>query len=159
MNAARLTRRYTFGIIAVLACLALSGCEYDVPITSKPTRKVEGRLLGDWISKDRKDKMKVRKLDDDVYIISYNGDLFRGYHSDLAKTSFVSVQDIDSAERKYSYLAWELSADGNRLILRPINTDLIPKETKDSASMQKLLEKNLQNPKLFNEEAEFTKEK
>ena len=143
----------------MLACLALSGCEYDVPITSSATRKVDGRLLGDWISKDRKDKMKVRKLDDDVYIISYNGDLFRGYHSDLAKTSFVSVQDIDSAERKYSYLAWELSADGNRLILRPINTDLIPKETKDSASMQKLLEKNLQNPKLFNEQAEFTKEK
>src|SRR5438876_2840288 len=102
MNSVRMTRRSAFGMIAVLACLTLSGCEYDVPITSKPTRKVDGRLLGDWMSKDRKDKMKVRRLDDDVYIISYNGDLFRGYHSDLAKTSFVSVQDIDSAERKYS---------------------------------------------------------
>jgi hypothetical protein len=116
-----MTRKFTLGIVAALCIFALSGCEYEVPITSNPTRKVDERLLGDWTSKDGKDKMKVRRLDDSIYIVSYNGDLFRAYHSDVAKTSFVSVQDIDSADRKYAYLTWKLSDDGKRLGLRVVN--------------------------------------
>jgi hypothetical protein len=143
----------------IVCCLALIGCEFDVPITSSPTRKVDERLLGDWISKDGKEKMKVRRLDDFIYIVSFNGDLSRAYHSDVAKTSFVSVQDLESPGRKYSYLAWKLSEDGQRLGLRVVSDKVIPKETKDSASVQKLLEKNLQNPELLEDEAQFTKEK
>ena len=154
-----MTQKFTLGIVAALCIFALSGCEYEVPITSNPTRKVDERLLGDWTSKDGKDKMKVRRLDDSIYIVSYNGDLFRAYHSDVAKTPFVSVQDIDSADRKYAYLTWKLSDDGKRLGLRVVNTKVIPNEIKDSAGIQKLLEKNLQNSELLEEEAEFTKEK
>jgi hypothetical protein len=153
------TRRLTGGFIAALCLLAFSGCDYKVPITPGPTRKVDDRLLGDWVSKDAKDKMKVRKLDDSIYICSYNGDLFQAFHSDVGKTSFISVQDIDSAERKYVYLIYTISADGNRLVVRSVNTNLIPKETKDSATVQRLLEDNLQNPALFDEEDQFTKEK
>jgi hypothetical protein len=149
----------TPGIIAAACVFAFSGCEYEVPLTSKPTRKVEEKLLGDWISKDGKDKMKVRRLDDSIYIVSYNGDLFRAFHSDFAKTSFVSVQDIDSPDRKYAYLTWKLSDDGKQLGLRVVNNKVIPNEIKDSESIQKLLEKNLQNPELLGEETQFTKEK
>jgi len=62
-------RGFTLGIVAVVCCLAFSGCEYEVPITSKPTRKIDKRLLGDWLEKDsgptgkEKLQMKVRKLD------------------------------------------------------------------------------------------------
>jgi hypothetical protein len=103
--------------------------------------------------------MKVRRLDDFIYIVSYNGDLFRAFHSEVAKTSFVSVQDIDSPDRKYSYVSWKLSEDGKRLGLRVVSDKVIPKDTKDSASVQKLLEKNLQNPELLEDEGQFTKEK
>jgi hypothetical protein len=154
-----MTQKFTLGIVAALCIFALSGCEYEVPITSNPTRKIDERLLGDWTSKDGKDKMKVRRLDDSIYIVSYNGDLFRAYHSDVAKTPFISVQDIDSADRKYAYLTWKLSDDGKRLGLRVVNTKVIPNEIKDSAGIQKLLEKNLQNSELLEDEAEFTKEK
>jgi hypothetical protein len=78
--------------------------------------------------------------------------------SDVAKTAFVSVQDIDSAERKYSYLAWKLSEDGKQLGLRVVSDKVIPKETKDSTGVQKLLEKNLKNPDLLQDEAQFIKE-
>jgi hypothetical protein len=147
------------GIIAAACVFALSGCEYEVPLTAKPTRKVDERLLGDWTSKDGKEKMKVRRLDDSIYIVYYDGDLFRAFHSDVAKTSFVSVQDIDSADRKYAYLTWKLSDDGKQLGLRVVNNKVIPKENKDSESIQKLLEKNLKNPELLGDEAQFTKEK
>src|SRR6266571_7716154 len=58
----------------------------------------------------------------------------------------------------YAYSAWKLSGDG-RLVGRGVSDKVIPDETKDSASVQKLLEKNLQNPALFEDEAQFTKDK
>ena len=160
MNRPRLVaKQLAVAFSAAVCCFVISGCDYDVPITDGPTRKLDERLLGNWISKDGKEKMKVRRLDDSTYIGSYDGDLFRAFHSDVAGTSFISAQDIDSAERKYVYLTYTVSADGNRLGMRDVNTAVVPKETKDSASVQRLLQDNLRNPKLFNEENQFTKEK
>jgi len=150
--------RLAFSIAVCLCILAFNACEYEVPITPSPTQKVQERLLGDWTSSDGKEKMKVRKLDDSVYIVYYDGDLFRAYHSDIAETPFVSVQDLNSNDRKYSYVVWKLSDDGKHLSLRSVNK-LIPKETKDSATVAALLTKNVRNPELFGEEIEFRKEK
>jgi hypothetical protein len=111
------------------------------------------------VSTDGKEKMKVRRLDDSIYIVSYDGDLFRAFHSDVAKTPFISVQDIDSADRKYTYLTYKLSDDGQRLVLRAVKTEVVPSETKDPVSVQKLLEKNLRNPELLGDEGRFIKEK
>ncbi len=149
------------GVVVVACCLTFSACEgdYAIPITSGPTNKIDQRLLGNWVSKDGTDKMKVRKLDHSTYIVSYNGDLYRAFHSDVGKTSFISAQDIDSADRKYAYLAYMLSDDGKRLDLRAVNNKVIPKETNDSVTVKKLLKKNLQNSELFGDEGQFTREK
>jgi len=103
--------------------------------------------------------MKVRKFDDSNYIVLYDGDFYRAYHSDVGKTSFVSAQEIDSAGRKYVYLAYKLSDDGQQLFLRGIEDKVIPKETKDSVSVQKLLRKNLPNSQLFGDEGQYVREK
>jgi lipopolysaccharide export LptBFGC system permease protein LptF len=152
-------RRVVFGVVICLCILAFSACEYEVPITSNPTRKVEERLLGDWSSLDGKEKMKVRRLNDSIYIVYYDGDLFRAYHSDVAETPFVSVQDINSSDRKYAYVVWKLSDDGKRLSLRNVRSKVIPKEQKDSARVAELLKENSKNPELFGEEIQFNKEK
>ena len=152
-------RRLGFGVAVCLCILAVNACEYEVPITSSPTRKVQERLLGDWVSLDGKENMKVRRLDDNIYIVYYDGDLFRAYHSDVAETPFVSVQDINSSDRKYAYVVWKLSDDGQRLTLRSVQSKLIPKEQKDSARVADLLKENARNPELFGEEIEFSKVK
>lgn len=154
-------RNLAMAVVVAACCLCLSGCDgdYAVPITSSPTRKIDQRLLGNWVSKGGTEKMKVRKFDDSNYIVSYDGDLYRAYHSDLGKTSFVSVQEIDSAGRKYVYLAYKLSDDGQQLVLRAVEDKVIPKETKDSVSVQKLLKKNLQNSQLFGDEGQYVREK
>src|SRR6187401_584999 len=89
------------GVAIGLASLALNACQYDIPITSAPTRKVQEQLLGDWTSADGKEKLKLRSLDDSIYIVYCDGDLFRAYHSDIAETPFVTVQDLNSNDRKY----------------------------------------------------------
>jgi hypothetical protein len=45
-------RRSGFGIAVSLCILAFSACEYENPITSSPTRKVQEQALGNWISQD-----------------------------------------------------------------------------------------------------------
>jgi hypothetical protein len=102
--------------------------------------------------------MRVRRLDDSAYVVYYDGDLFRAYHSDIAETPFTSVQDLNSNDRKYAYVVWKLSDDGKRLSLRSVNNKVIPKETRDSAAVTALLTKNARNPELFGEEIEFRKE-
>ncbi len=160
MNASNLIcRRLSFGVVFCLCILAFTACEYEVPITPGPTRKVEERLLGDWVSLDGKEQMKVRRFDDNIYIVYYDGDLFRAYHSDVADTPFVSVQDINSSDRKYAYVVWKLSDEDKRLSLRNVKSTVIPKETRDSATVAALLTKNVRNPELFGEEIEFRKEK
>ena len=147
-----------FGIAVSLCVLVFTACEYEVPITSSPTRKVQERLLGNWISQDGKEHMRVRRLDDNIYIVYYDGDLFRAYHSDVANTPFVSVQDINSNDRKYAYVVWKLSDDSKDLRLRSVNRDVIPKEKKNSTAVAKFLEENANNPDLLGEEIQFNKE-
>ena len=161
MGTTRVCRKLILVAVAVVCCLSCSGCEgdYAVPITSAPTRKIDQRLLGNWVSKDGTDKVKVRRLDDSIYIVSYNGDLYRAFHSHVGRTSFISAQEIDSADRKYVYLAYKLSEDGKRLNLRAVNNEVIPKGTKNSFTVQKLLKINLQSANLFGDEGEFGREK
>ena len=161
MNNTRIYRRLALVAVAVFCCLSCSGCDgdYAVPITSGPTRKIDQRLLGNWVSKDGTDKIKVRRFNDSIAIVSYNGDLLRAFHSDVGKSSFISLQDIDSAGRKYGYLTYKVSDDGRQLDVRVVNTKVIPKETNGSVSVQRLLKKNLQNSELFGDEGQFVKEK
>jgi hypothetical protein len=120
---------------------------------------VQDRLLGDWTSADGKEKLKLRSLDDSIYIVYYDGDLFRAYHSDVAETPFATVQDLNSSDRKYAYVIWKLSDDGKSLKLQNVSEKVIPRESKDSATVVALLTKNAGNPELFGEEVEFRKEK
>jgi len=100
----------------------------------------------------------VRRLDDSIYIVYFDGDLFRAYHSDVADTPFVSVQDLNTSDRKYAYVVWRLSDDGKRLSLRSVQSKVIPKGKNDSAEVTELLKENAKNPELFGEEIEFNKE-
>jgi hypothetical protein len=152
-------RRIIFGVVVGLCILAFYACQFEVPITSSPTRKVQVQLLGNWISIDRKENMRVRRLDDSTYVVYYDGDVFRAYHSDVAELPLASVQDLNSNDRKYAYVDWKLSSDGTRLTLRSVGNKVIPEEAKDSADVAALLTKNARDPELFGEEIEFRKEK
>jgi hypothetical protein len=153
-----LSRRLGFGIAVCLCIVGFAACNYEVPITTSPTRNVQEQLLGDWTSSDGKEQMKVRRLDESFYVIYYDGDLFRACHCDVADMPFVSVQDLNSKDRKYAYVVWKLADDGKHLSLRNVNDKVVPKETKDSAAVVALLNKNARNPELFGEEIEFRKE-
>lgn len=160
MNRSALLPRTAVGLLALLGSVAFPGCIFEVPITVTPTRKVDERLPGNWSGPKAGEKMNVRKLDDSGYIISFEGELFRAFHTDLDGVPYVSVQDLNHKERKYWYVDYRLSDDGQRLTLRAVNTDVIPAGTQAVADVQALLRQQADHRELFIEERfEFTKEK
>jgi len=160
MNLTKLTSKRLIRVaLGLVFLLSISACgDYKVAITERPTRRIDERLVGNWVLRNGSEKIKVRPLNDSTYVVSYSGLLFRVFHSDLAGVSFVNAQDLETAEGKYFYLSYRLSDDGQRLYLRTVNDKVIPETTKDAVTIQKLLRENLQNPQLFAREGEYTKE-
>jgi hypothetical protein len=150
-----------FAAMFLAAGLFVSGCNYDVSLTAKPTRKIDPQLIGDWVAVDKdskeEDQMHVRKLDDVTYVVSMDKDIYRAFHSDFAGTAFLSVQDLNSSERLYLNLTYKLSPDGSQLSVFTVSTKVVPEETKGRAALQKLIKQQLKNPKLFNEPMVFTR--
>jgi hypothetical protein len=148
------------GLLAV-TCMLLFGCDYDFPLTAKPTHKIDPRLVGDWAPVDKEDAkdeiMHVREFDGSNYAVSMDKDIYRAFHSDFANTAFLSVQDLNATNRKYLYFVWALSADGNQLSLKGIDTKVIPEATKSAGDVQRLIKQQLKNPALFRDELRFTR--
>ena len=150
-------------VFAFGACLLITGCDFEVPLTPVATRKVDARLVGDWVAAekdgDKAELMVVRKFDDATYAVAVDDDIYRVYHSDFAGQPFVSVQALNSEGLGYCLYTWQLSADGNQLTLRRVSTKVIPDKTKTGAELQKLIKANLANPQLLEKEIQFTRKK
>lgn len=151
--------RIVLTVVAGLALITVGACgEYTVPITDQPTRKVDRQLIGDWVTPDEGDIIKVRQLTDSSFSVYYNGLLFRAVHSDLAGIPFLSVQELETDNRTYSYVAYRLSPDGSKLFLRMVNEEVIPDDSNQSEAIRTLLLRNLQNQSLFHPEDGFIRQ-
>ncbi len=157
MNATKwaLTRGLSLLWIAVCAA-APWGCKHDVPITGAPTRPVDERTLGVWVSGDGKETMRVARWDEDEYAVFYEGEMYRAFHSDVGQAPFVTIQDLTS-DRKYTYMKYRLDEDGRRLILWMVREEVVPEGSSDSALVRHLLEKHAANPDLLGEAVPFVK--
>ncbi len=151
-------RRFVTCLLAAFGLLQ-GGCNYDFPLTPKPTRAIDGKLLGDWVAMDKENAkeelMHVRHLDDSTYVIAFDHDIYRAFHSDFSGTAFLSVQDLNADNRKYLYYTWQLSADGAKLSLKGVSTKVVPETTKSPDEIQRLIKQNLGNPVLFGDEILF----
>ena len=157
MKLSRAFRVAGFGLVSAFAALFCAACEgeYVIPITAAPTHKVDQRLIGNWVEKGGTDRIRVRSYDEMNYIVSYNDDLYRAYHSDLGKMPLVTLQDVDSPSRIYAFVVYKLSDDGKTLSLRAVEAKVIPKQLKIMEDLQKLLKKEADNPALFGDEGQF----
>jgi hypothetical protein len=147
--------------LALAACLLLGACDFDVPATAGPTRPIDHRLVGDWVFQNtdekKEEEMHVRQFDASTYVISVDRDIYRAFHSDVGKLALLSVQDLNSSDRKYIYYAWQVSADGNQLSLRRVTTTVISDQIKESAEIQRQLTVNASNQKLFSADLTFSR--
>jgi len=139
-------------IAIAVALPGLSACVYEAPITMRPTRGVDSHLVGDWVSADGKEQVKIRDLDRKTYVIEYDGDLFRAWHSDVDGLALVSVQDLQRPERRFAYIAYTLSSDSERLRALAVSRAAVPEHVRTSAEVQALLHKHAGEASLFSDE-------
>lgn len=141
--------------------LGLTACNYDFPLTAQPTRKIDPRLIGDWVARDPDagpaEPLSIRRLDDHTYVVATEGDIYRITHSDIPGASLVSVQDLQPgmSHGRFAYYDWSLEADGRQLTIRLVRTSVVPEDTPDAATAQKLIRDNLANPGLFGDPVVF----
>ncbi|HEX9162232.1 MAG TPA: hypothetical protein VF980_11045 [Thermoanaerobaculia bacterium] len=141
--------------LLVVGILALVSCEYTFPL-AEPTQHVDKRLLGDYTaSTPKREWLKIRRLDDKHYVVVYDGTIFRAHHSDVNGMPLVSLENIDDANGKWTYLSWQLSELDKVLTIRNLDKKLVPYETTDAAATAKLLIANRDNPTLFGEPIVF----
>ncbi|MDP3069041.1 MAG: hypothetical protein Q8N18_02075 [Opitutaceae bacterium] len=146
-------------VIFSLLALALAGCEFEAPITEKPTQPTKDKLVGTWKSVKGGEVMKVRQLDAATYVVSYDGDLYAAHHSDLGGVPFVSVLHLAPENRKHAFVTWRLSDADDRLTLRVVSSKVIPKETRGSTELRELLGQQAQNTELLGPEFHYVRER
>ena len=158
-------------LVSALVMVALARCdEFEVPITAEPTRHVESALLGDWLMVDEgghprnysKDRVRIRPYDQSTYVVNHNDALYRAWHSDVDGLPLITLQSIDSDERKYQYWTWRVSDDGSEMTLRSIgavskSSGLIPTDARDSATIVDIIRKNRESAQLFGGPVRFSK--
>ncbi|MEA3188245.1 MAG: hypothetical protein QOD99_2075 [Chthoniobacter sp.] len=141
-------------ILAALGALILAGCDYDAPITEKPSAKIDERLLGTWLQKGEKPQLlRIRKYSDMEYVLDYDG-LFRAFFSEIGGKRFVNVQTLEpakSSERKYAFVTYELK-DEHTLVVHTVNKNVLPDSLHTSGEIAAALERELKNPRLLDEE-------
>lgn len=147
--------------LSLLVSLVLAGCNYDSPLTARPTKNIDPRLLGDWVIVDKDtgktEAMQVRQLDKETYVIALDGDLYSACHTDFAGTPFISIQDLNTPERLYLFFAATVSIDGRQITVQTLSTKVVPVTTKGRSALQKLIKANLANPDLFEQPLIFNR--
>ena len=142
-------------LFAASLLLLLSSCIYDAPLTESPSRKIDERLIGDWVSVEEKpDTIEIRKFDDSNFILIDGGNIYRVFHSDFEGTSFLSVQNLDSAgdsARRFAFIDYRFEQP-DRVRARAINKEVISESLRTTAEIQKSLREHLQDAHLFNKE-------
>lgn len=143
--------------VVLSASLLLAGCDFTVPLSTKPDRAIDDRLLGDWISPGA--WMKIRAYDGENYIVYHNGTAFRAWHSSVAGLPLITVKEIESkpAEGKFAYLVYEVADDGRRLNLRVVSDEVVSKKINDTAAMRQAIERHAKHPELLSEVFPFSR--
>lgn len=142
------------------ALLLLAGCEVDFPLTARPTRPVESRLTGDWVSADRTTRLLIRPWDATTYVAVIDDDIYRAFHTDHAGLPLIAAQEFDPAAGQFVHLVWKLSDDGERLTLRVLRDEVLRDSSANRAALQRAIEQNRDHPDaLLLESLEFQRRK
>ena len=140
---------------ALLLVFLFSSCIYEAPLTQTPTRKIDERLIGDWVSVEEKPSViQIRKFDDWNFILIDGGNVYRVFHSDFEGLNFLNLQNLDNnstSARRFALIDYRFEQP-DRVRARALNKDTVPESLRTTSELQKGLRAHLKDPQLFNKE-------
>src|ERR1700704_5895577 len=127
-------------LLVSLALFIFSSCIYEAPLTESPTRKIDERLIGDWVSVEEKPSVvQVRKFDDSNFVLIDGGTVYRVFHSDFEGVNFLSLQNLETngnSARKFAFIDYRFEQP-NRVRARAINKEVVPESLRATSDLQK----------------------
>ncbi len=156
-------------IAAVIPLLLLNSCVFEAPFEATAKIPADPKLAGRWEevrdrTEDSPDRMLVLQHSPNEYVVEYpvgeKAMFLRAYAVDLEGARHMQIQLIGTADgpckaedRKYHLL--KVAVDGDMLVMRTLNPDVIGKDAKDTAQLRAAFAQHKDDPKLFNEAVKF----
>jgi hypothetical protein len=154
--------------VAIGVAVALTGCDFLVPISHEPAGRLDESLVGLWRRTDPSgptEDLLVLKWDEGHWLVSLPAGrqdalYARGWPVRVADRTLVQLEWIGSGKgavvqdaRRYQLATW--SRDGDRLIIRRINPEVVGRDWCESQRLREAIEKTLNQPDVFIDERVF----
>jgi hypothetical protein len=161
-------------LVVIVLTLFIAGCEYLAPLSGDHNIAIDPTVIGLWEEApegdkppDPDDRMLILKYSDTEYLVHYptrkDEMYYRAYPIKVDGIPCVQIQLIGSAEggikedRKYQVTTYSMS--NGELEIKTLNTDLVDKDLKDTASIKQAFLKNKDNKDLFRNPGKFRRVK
>ena len=156
-----------FAIAAVWALFV--GCDYTVPLVTKPEIKIDKAVLGLWQAEEKKERLLVLPLGETEYLVCYPSEdesaLFaRTCLGKVGEQRVAQLRWFGTAQgaviedpRAYQYVSFSVVEDA--LTVRLLNSTVVPKNVASTEELQQAIAKGIKNPALFQEPMVFRRVK
>jgi hypothetical protein len=161
-------------LVVIALALFIAGCEYLAPLSEEHNISIDPSVIGLWEEApegdkppDPDDRMLILKYSDTEYLVHYptrkDEMFYRAYPIKVDGISCIQIQLIGTAEgavkddRKYQVATYSIS--NGELEIKMLNTDIIDKDLRDTASIKQAFLKNKDNKKLFANPGKFRRVK
>ena len=156
----------TILLFVVLALLA--GCEYEVPLSQKPSSKANPALAGRWI--EQKDSNSTNRIEIEIKVSGNDYDvayvensctnfLFSGFEVKAAGFKLVQLTwqnpDKENPKTRYVFMKYELTPEG--FFFRQINTAVVSAKCRTTEELLGDLKLHRKNPSLFKDPRKFVR--
>jgi len=150
-----------------LVGLLLLGCDYTVPLVTKPETKIDPALIGVWhrTNDGKEERLLVLPLGETEYLVSFpagnNESLFaRACLTQVSEVPVVQLRWFGTGQgvlpdddRVYQYATYAVGAD--TLTVQMLNNEVVAKGTKTSEELLKTIAESMDQPDLFREPMVF----
>ncbi len=165
-------RKLTAAVLVLIAISFLWGCyESEVPLSKKPSSKVDAKLIGNWRSVPRNDNdrtisLLLKQFNENEYLVAWKEGkdgktlMARGFNTKIVDIHIINLQNIESLdknERTYVFFKYGFNAKGN-LVVNVLSDDfakLKRMKFKSARDFYDFVQENISENGLFGESIEF----
>ena len=157
-------------LMICVVCGMLAGCDYNVPLVKAPGMNMDSALVGSW-QRTKEDgqteSLLVLPLSKQEYMVSFPAGskdsmfakacLCKTAEQTLVQLEWVGTAKGATPENSRIFQFASCTVDGNTLIIRMLNADVVNKEAKSTEELTKAIADSKDKTDLFREKMVFTK--
>lgn len=153
-------------------CMLAAGCDYTVPLVTRPELDVDPALVGLWQRAAEGGKVEgllVLPMSKQEYLVSFpaggpdamfaRATLWRQHGLTLVQLDWFGTARGNAPEDKRTYQYASYVVKGDILSVRMVSTEVVDREIATSRKLARAIAANRENPKLFREEMVFRKQR